>query len=417
VKYELIIENNLKKTDLKRVRIKVDPSLVHQAEDLSQCNGYEGYILAETGDVPKVLVMNPDGVSSVMDIPQQFLQMLMSDEESETLRAFKEYICNICSIDTSTPEAELLLNAPAIEDVESILKTVGLTDDELKILYRNFISDNDGTVNEGVFTNLLNKAKQATAVKMIGKRVDAAKASIKDPGAWLRGAGKIASAYGGARIGGALQGLGQEYTNTKNKTIQQAFDNANLDVNKFRNWLINQPTDLPKKISPTTVTDTATKRELLNFGRGGYKNYGISDLTSSLQGHKVDMNKFNSDLNNYIKSYAEEPKAKTVIKPDVPETPTSAPTPTITTGPTARTPEGSPVPGQSRFTTADGKRSYLFTKSGWSVLDPANKGKLLTDPAIQKNANAQSKNITAQWQKTLKIVPKPASVPTPTPVK
>jgi len=204
VKYEIIIENSLKQTALKRVRIKVDPKLVCQTEDLSQCDGYEGYILAETGDKPKVLVMSPDGVSSVMDIPQQFLQMLMSDEESEALRAFKGYICDICELDTSTPEAEILLSASTIEEVEAILKQVGLSDDELKVLYRNFIADSGDVVSEGVFSNLLNKAQS----------------TLKNPAAYVKGVGNIAKVAGGvygALIGpkgaAVIKGAGDALTN------------------------------------------------------------------------------------------------------------------------------------------------------------------------------------------------------------
>lgn len=217
MKYELIIENSLKQTALKRVRIKVDPSLVYQTEDLSQCDGYEGYILAETGDVPRVLVMSPDGVSSVMDIPQQFLQMLMSDEESEALRAFKEYICTVCELDTSTPEAEILLNAPTIEEVEAILKQVGLTDDELKVLYRSFIADKGDTVNEGVFSNLLSQA--ATATKM------GVKAAIK-PSNIVKGVGKLYGAFVGKKGGAAIEGLGNSmaslYKTIKDQNIKDA---------------------------------------------------------------------------------------------------------------------------------------------------------------------------------------------------
>ena len=226
--FELLIENNIKQLNLKRVRIKVDPKLVCQTEDLSQCDGYEGYILAETGDVPKVLVMSPDGVSSVMNIPQQFLQVLMSDEESEILRAFKEYICNICEIDTTTPEAEILLNASTIEEVEAVLKQVGLSDDELKVLYRNFIIDNDDVVSEGTFNNLLNKAKSAAS-----NASAATLRSVKNPTAWIKGAsnivkgagavyGTLIGPKGAAALTNAGNKLGSLYKSVKDKNLQNA---------------------------------------------------------------------------------------------------------------------------------------------------------------------------------------------------
>jgi len=228
VNFKLLIENNLKKLNLKRVRIKVDPSLVFQAEDLSQCDGYEGYILAETGDVPKVLVMSPDGISSVMDVPQQFLQMLMSDEEEQILTDFKVYVCKICELDTTTPEAELFLSASTMEEIESILKQTGLTDEELKVIYRNFIINSDNIVNESLFGDLLNKAKSTAS-----NAGAATLRSAKNPTAWIKGAsnvvkgaGKVYGALIGSKGGEAIQNLGSKldsvYKSVKDRNINQA---------------------------------------------------------------------------------------------------------------------------------------------------------------------------------------------------
>lgn len=66
-----------------------------------------------------------------------------------------------------------------------------------------------------------------------------------------------------------------------------------------------------------------------------------------------------------------------------------------TTGINARTPEGNPVPGQTRYTTKDKKKTYLYGKGGWLQLDPTtNKW---SAPVLQQ---AQ---ITAAWQKSQNI--------------
>jgi len=325
VKYELIIENNLKKTALKRVRIKVDPSLVCQTEDLSQCDGYEGYILAETGDVPKVLVMSPDGVSSVMDIPQQFLQMLMSDEESEALRAFKEYICNICELDTATPEAGILLNATTIEQVEAILKQVGLTDEELKVLYRNFIIDSGSTVNEGVFSNLLNKAhqtavqfKNSTTGRLLGKAGQAVATSAKSPGAWLKGAGNVYSALigskGGAlfnKAGTAVQGVEKAYKVENINKLSEAFAAKKIKITDFVNWLDGNPNAIKTVgVRPTLQLNVAVRRDI---NRGSQYYNDIRDLYDVIVRNKLDVNKFIADANNYLNSVGmKAPEGSTV---------------------------------------------------------------------------------------------------------
>lgn len=298
MKYELIIENNLKKINLKRVRIKVDPSLVCQTEDLSQCDGYEGYILAETGDVPKVLVMTPAGVSSVMDIPQQFLQSIMSEEESAALRAFKDYICNICELDTAAPEAELLLAAETIEEVESILKTVGLTDEELKVLYRNFITDSEDTIREGAFDVLLGMAKNT------GKAV---LNSIKSPAAWIKGAGNVYSALGGKKGGALLNKVGdtvskgyQMYKAENIKQLADAFNTKHINIADFVDWLNNKPAAAAKvPVKPTIILNAATRKEI-EYSKPYIRD--ITDIYRVIIRNKLDINKFMSDAKTYLNS-------------------------------------------------------------------------------------------------------------------
>lgn len=370
MKYEIIIENNLKQTALKRVRIKVDPSLVCQTEDLSQCDGYEGYILAETGDVPKVLVMSPDGVSSVMDIPQQFLQMLMSDEESEALRAFKQYICDICELDTTTPEAELLLSAPTIEEVESILKTVGLTDDELKVLYRNFISDNT-TVNESLFSNLLNKATAASKSigAIAGKAATAAGRSLKSPAAWSKGIGGALNVLGADVLAkpftAAGNALDKGYKAYKAENINQlvdAFASKNIKPSNFVSWLNSEPAALKTvQAKPTVQMNAATRRDLERN-----KNYytDIKDVYDTFVNNKLDLNKFMADANTYLNSVA-----AAAVKP----------------------PEGDTV-------QLNGK-TYIYGMPGqWTLPkkdDPTKPGAYVTDKNLQQQ-------LTTAWQATKK---------------
>jgi len=79
----------------------------------------------------------------------------------------------------------------------------------------------------------------------------------------------------------------------------------------------------------------------------------------------------------------------------------------LTTGINARTPEGNPVTGQTRFTTADKKKTYLYGKGGWKQIDPNTK-KL--GPPVQQQAQ-----ITTAWQKSQNITPtaKPAAAVAP----
>jgi hypothetical protein len=74
-----------------------------------------------------------------------------------------------------------------------------------------------------------------------------------------------------------------------------------------------------------------------------------------------------------------------------------------TTGTNATTPEGNPVAGQTRFTTADKKKTYLYGKDGWRQYDPNTKK---WSAPVQQQAQ-----VTAAWQKSQNITPatKPAA--------
>jgi len=74
-----------------------------------------------------------------------------------------------------------------------------------------------------------------------------------------------------------------------------------------------------------------------------------------------------------------------------------------TKGINARTLEGNPVTGQTRYTTADKKKTYLYGKGGWKQYDPNTKK---WSPPIQQQAQ-----ITAAWQKSQNIKPIAASKP------
>ena len=342
MKYELIIENNLKQTALKRVRIKVDPSLVYQAEDLSQCDGYEGYVLAETGDVPKVLVMSPDGVSSVMDIPQQFLQMLMSDEESEALRAFKEYICNICELDTSTPEAEILLNAATIEEIEAILKQVGLTDDELKVLYRSFIADSGETVNEGVFSSLLKQAGKA-----VGR-------TVISPAAWAKGVGNVINTIDpGNKIGTAATGLGgkldQAFKSFQRFKKDYKFNQQHLQ--EYKTFAIKRYPKMADTINKSVSIEDANNR-----------------IKKALLLKDAQIEKLYSDFFKQP-DIAKDPDVAKAAKDDA-----------ATKAPTTTKPEPNEV-----FTV--GTQKYIWGGTGWTYpgkTDPKAAGAYVTDTALKK---------------------------------
>ena len=209
MKYDLIIEQSLRTTSLKRIRVKVDPSLVSKENDLSKCHGYEGYVLEECGDVPKVLVVSPEFSNgmSVMGIPSEYLESMPEDNDADILNQLKLFVLQKRNFDLDSPEAQQIAKANSIEEIESILKTTGLTDDDVKVLYRKFILDEN--------VNLFNEISLGGMLRAVGKTTS--------------GLGKVYSALGGERGGALLQGVGGSVSAAGTKLANRKNKNPKIE--------------------------------------------------------------------------------------------------------------------------------------------------------------------------------------------
>ena len=214
VKYNLIIEQSLQSTALKRVRIKVDPSLVHKVSDLTGCDGYEGYILAECGENYKVLVVAPGEAAdmSVMEVPGDQLEDI--DDGFDVVGAFIEFVLNKHRVSLDSGLGDQLSRANTVEQVESILKQTGYTDDDVKILYRDFIASEGPTpVNEGIGQFLKQGAQAVAKATSVAANVAGTAANV---------AGTI---VGGEHLGADLKSAG-----SKLKSVGQWANNKAQEI-------------------------------------------------------------------------------------------------------------------------------------------------------------------------------------------
>jgi hypothetical protein len=140
MKYNQIIFESLQRVTLKKVRIKVDPINVSQSTDLSNCNGYEGYVLAEDQEITKVLVMipNQDGSISIMQIPNEHLETL--NNATQNLEDLKQFILLSLDITSDDPLIQNISSCESINDVEVFLRDRGLTDEDITNLYKYYIA-------------------------------------------------------------------------------------------------------------------------------------------------------------------------------------------------------------------------------------------------------------------------------------
>jgi hypothetical protein len=141
MKYDQIITESLSNVSLKRVRIKVDPASVSVAEDLSKCDGYEGYVLAEDQSHMKVLVVMPGstGEMTVMDIPVECLELLLQNLDDIRFSDFKRFIITSLDISDDDPVIQQIEASESIEDIEVFLRDRGMTDEEITKLYKYYI--------------------------------------------------------------------------------------------------------------------------------------------------------------------------------------------------------------------------------------------------------------------------------------
>lgn len=139
--FHYIINESLKSTGLKKIRIKTDPSMVSGNSDFRDVVGYEGYILAENLKNFKILVLNPE--MTVADIPEELIEYIISDC-SGIIDDFKEYAKQSLLKEKNKKENDPIFTqvqqSNNLEDIETFLKQNGYTDEDIYTLYRNFIT-------------------------------------------------------------------------------------------------------------------------------------------------------------------------------------------------------------------------------------------------------------------------------------
>jgi len=176
VKFSQIIEENLQKTALRRIRIKVDPAKISSEQDLSKVDGYEGYILAESVSKLKILVLSPD--MPIEDIPVEFIEAIAEEDKLETFEELKSFIISEM-IKSGTQEGDPILcnvaSSNNLSDIETFLKQKGFTDEKISCIYKSFIM-HDEPLNEGMIRRAIGKtaAFAKGAIEAPFKAVDVA---------------------------------------------------------------------------------------------------------------------------------------------------------------------------------------------------------------------------------------------------
>ena len=153
MKFLSLLEKAVKSTKLQKVRIKVDPVW---SEKLGIINSpyYEGYILQECGGTAatefKVFIINtPSGINPVQTVNKDNIESLVDETPKETEKVGKLNISRLSAFkknliakfqelnkDLESAEVNQILNSNDISFIETILKQMGLSDEDILNLYR-----------------------------------------------------------------------------------------------------------------------------------------------------------------------------------------------------------------------------------------------------------------------------------------
>lgn len=142
MKYTDFILENLKKTSLKKIRVKVDPALVTAGTDFSRVDGYEGYVLEEGKGHLKILIINPE--LGIEDIPIEFIEAIADQADYDSFCLLKEYIIKKLINDGKAENDPILMQieqSDCLNSIEQLISQYGYSGDKLAELYKGFLTD------------------------------------------------------------------------------------------------------------------------------------------------------------------------------------------------------------------------------------------------------------------------------------
>jgi hypothetical protein len=134
-RFNKVIENSLKDSQLVRVKLKVDPANCSSGEILKY-NGYEGYILAENESTFSVYV---EDLGLVATVPKTIVSIQDTLDPLQKLKINSlQFLISKCLVNASD---EILLKtiymAQSPECIDAYLREKGLTDFDICSIYRN----------------------------------------------------------------------------------------------------------------------------------------------------------------------------------------------------------------------------------------------------------------------------------------
>jgi hypothetical protein len=133
--FSKLIENTLKTTNLRRVRLKVDPAFCEKGE-ISKYQGYEGFILSEDGINAKMYIES-EGGGIMATIPCGMIDVESGMTKFEQLKMnILVYLKENKNMTFDSPLIQMVMNSSTLEMLEQFLLNNGCTEKDLLEIYR-----------------------------------------------------------------------------------------------------------------------------------------------------------------------------------------------------------------------------------------------------------------------------------------
>lgn len=135
-KFSNLLEDTFKRSNLRRVRLKVDPAFCEKGE-ISKFQGYEGFILSEDGKNAKMYIECMDGSSVIATIPYDMIDVQNSLTKLEALKLnILVFLKEEKGMAFDSPLVQMIMNSVNIEMIETFLLNNGCTEKDLLEIYR-----------------------------------------------------------------------------------------------------------------------------------------------------------------------------------------------------------------------------------------------------------------------------------------
>ena len=140
-KFFNVMESALKDTELKRVKLKVDPALCVN-QQISKFQGYEGYILAEEKGMYTFYIESCcEHNGTVISVPFSMVDIEQSLTPLEKLKLKTlEHLKSSKNLQKEDALTAIIASAPSHESLEVFLYNNGCTEGDLLDIYRNLFA-------------------------------------------------------------------------------------------------------------------------------------------------------------------------------------------------------------------------------------------------------------------------------------